>query len=450
VSKLAHASRTALNHLADRSLELELLLTSFLLFVLNLATLILNSKGNIQWSDMGAISLFVALFLLLSFALAVRGWGEDQVLIPIVAVLTGFGLVLTQRLEPDLVTRYGGIYRGIAHKQMWWIINGILLLTVISFAPWQLRWFKNYRYSWLVLGLSLIGMTFFWGSEHNGVRLWLVLGVFQFQPVELLKIFLVIYLTTYLWEHQGMKCQMVGVTEQHWGLKLPPYPYLLPILLMWGLTIILIIIQKDLGAATLFFTIFLVMLYLVTERISYVGIGLIVFFLGAYGLYRIFNHVQVRVDAWYNPWLDPLGKGYQMAQALYSLASGGYVGTGLSLGDPTMVPESHTDFALIALGEEMGLLGTLGVLLCYLLFTLRGYQIALHTNDSFQQLLAVGLTTTIAIQVLLITAGTTNLVPLTGITLPFVSYGGSSIVANFVIVGVLLRISATKKSNRVL
>jgi cell division protein FtsW (lipid II flippase) len=219
---------------------------------------------------------------------------------------------------------------------------------------------------------------------------------------------------------------------------------------MWGLTIGLIVVQKDLGAALLFFTIFLAMLYLMTARVSYVVAGLLAFGLGAAALYPLFGHVRVRLDAWRDPWADPLGTGYQMVQALYSLASGGFIGAGLGQGDPTTVPESHTDFVFTAIGEELGLVGALGLLLCYALLALRGYQIAARTRDGFQQLLAAGLTTAIVAQALIITGGTTGLIPLTGITLPFISYGGSSTLVNFAMIGILLRVSAPNKSPSIL
>jgi cell division protein FtsW (lipid II flippase) len=257
--------------------------------------------------------------------------------------------------------------------------------------------------------------------------------------VELLKVLLVVYLATYLDEHRDL----LGRGAYRLGaLRLPPLPYLLPIGLMWGLTIALIVVQKDLGAALLFFTIFLAMLYLVTGHAGYVAAGLVAFALGSAALYPLFGHVRARVDAWRDPWADPLGAGYQLVQALYALASGGPLGAGLGRGDPTMVPESHTDFVFTAIGEELGLVGAAGLLLCYALFAVQGLRVALRARDGFQQLLAAGLTSAIAAQALIITAGTTNLIPLTGITLPFVSYGGSSTLVNFAMVGILLRVSA--------
>lgn len=438
---------TFARRVTQRMVEFELLMTSGLVLVVSLGLLILGSGGTVRWADLAIAGSFVGLFLGISLALALRGWGEDQVVLPIAALLAGLGMVLARRLEPDLLARYGDLYGGIALKQVIWVFGGVLVLALVSFVPWKMRWLKHYRYTWLVLGLLLVAITAVFGVERNGARLWLSLGLFQLQPVEVLKVLLVIYLATYLDEHRNL----LGRGFYRLGrLRLPPLPYLLPIGLMWGLTIALIIVQKDLGAALLFFAVFLAMLYLLTERAGYVVAGVLVFTLGAAALYPLFGHVQVRIDAWRDPWADPLGNGYQMVQALYALASGGWSGTGLGLGDPTAVPESHTDFVFTAIGEELGLVGGLGLLLCYLLLALRGYQIALRTRDGFQQLLAVGLTTAITAQALIIMAGTTNLIPLTGITLPFVSYGGSSTLVNFAMVGMLLRISASRKDPRVL
>jgi cell division protein FtsW (lipid II flippase) len=416
--------QTLRTRLTGRTLEIELLITACLLLLVGLGTLIARAGGLVLWSDLAIAGAFVGLFMALSLALALRGWGEDQVLLPIAALLAGVGLVMSRRLEPDLVARYGPIYSGVALKQVVWVLGGVLVLALVSFVPWRMHWLKHYRYSWLLLGLVLVVVA----------------------AVELLKILLVVYLATYLDDRRSL----IGHDYYLRGLRLPPLPYLFPLLLMWGLTIGLIVVQKDLGAALLFFTIFLAMLYLLTGRTSYVVAGLVAFSIGAAALYPLFGHVRARVDAWRDPWADPLGAGYQMVQALYSLASGGIAGAGLGQGDPTTVPESHTDFVFTAIGEELGLVGALALLLCYALFALRGYQIALRARDGFQQLLAAGLTTAIIVQALIITGGTTGLIPVTGITLPFISYGGSSTLVNFAMVGILLRVSAPNKSPSVL
>jgi cell division protein FtsW (lipid II flippase) len=434
--------RTLRSRAGSRLRELELLITACLLLVVGVGTLIVEAGGLVRLADVAIVGAFAGLFLLLSGALALRGWGEDQVLLPLAALLAGIGMVLARRLEPDLIARYGAVHSGIALKQVTWVLLGTAVLALISFVPWRMRWLRHYRYTWLAIGLLLVALTALVGVERNGARLWLNLGFFQLQPVEPLKILLVVYLATYLDDHRNL----IGrASYRLGGLKLPPLPYLAPIALMWGLTVGLIVVQKDLGAALLFFAIFLAMLYLVTERSGYVVAGLLAFAAGASALYPIFGHVQTRVDAWYNPWDDPFGAGYQMVQALYAFANGGLAGAGLGLGDPTAVPESQTDFVFTAIGEELGLVGALGVLFCYVMLVVRGYRIALGARDGFQQLLAAGLTTAIVAQALIITAGTTNLIPLTGITLPFVSYGGSSTLINFAMIGILLRISAAGK-----
>ncbi len=227
-------------------------------------------------------------------------------------------------------------------------------------------------------------------------------------------------------------------------MRLPPLGTA-PLLLMWGLTIGLIVCKRTWARRCCSCTIFLAMLYLLTARVSYVVAGLLAFGLGAAALYPLFGHVRVRLDAWRDPWADPLGTGYQMVQALLFAGQRRFRRRRPRPGRPTTVPESHTDFVFTAIGEELGLVGALGLLLCYALLALRGYQIAQRARDGFQQLLAAGLTTAIVAQALIITGGTTGLIPLTGITLPFVSYGGSSTLVNFAMIGILLRVSAPHK-----
>ncbi|HEU5088162.1 MAG TPA: FtsW/RodA/SpoVE family cell cycle protein [Roseiflexaceae bacterium] len=438
--------KAGLARVAARGLELELLVTACLVLVVSFGALILSTSGVVQWIDLAIVLAFAGLFGLLSLALALRGWGEDQLLLPIAALLAGIGLVMARRLEPDLALRYGSVYSGVALKQVVWVLGGALVLAAASFIPWRMHWLKHYRYTWLLVGLALVLVTALFGVERNGARLWLNLGFFQFQPVELLKILLVIYLATYLDDRRNL----IGRGSYRLlGMRLPPLPYLLPIVFMWGLTIVLIVIQKDLGAAVLFFAIFLAMLYAITSRASYVIGALAAFVVGAAALYPVFSHVRVRVQAWRDPWADPLGAGYQIIQSLYALANGGWAGNGLGRGDPTAVPESHTDFMFVSIGSELGLFATLALLVCYALLGWAGYRVAQRSRDGFQQLLAIGLTTAIMVQTLLITAGTTNLIPLTGITLPFVSYGGSATLVNFAMLGILLRISAVRKPARV-
>jgi cell division protein FtsW (lipid II flippase) len=359
------------------------------------------------------------------------------------------------RLEPSLSAAQPAAYTGIDSKQSLWVTLGVGVLGAILFVPWDdilrrtqstslMVWLAHHRYVWLAVGIALILATFFFGSDPNnsGVKEWFNIGLFYFQPSELLKIILVIFLASYLDEHR----EVVAGGYRVGPLTLPPLPYLVPLIGMWGIAMGLIVFQRDLGAALLLFTVFLAMLYVATSNGLYVVAGLTAFGVGSYVLYQVISIVKTRVTIWLDPWSQDLG--YQLVQAIYALASGGVFGEGLGQGMPTVVPAAHTDFIFTAIGEELGLAGTLAVLIAYILLIFRGYHIALSVPGrfrGFEQLLAVGLTTILAVQTFIIVGGNLRLIPLTGITLPFVSYGGSSVLMNFLIVGLLLRISAGER-----
>jgi cell division protein FtsW (lipid II flippase) len=266
------------------------------------------------------------------------------------------------------------------------------------------------------------------------------LGLFYFHPSEMLKINLVIFLASYLEEYRAVSERGIRLGP----LRLPPLPYLIPLGGMWAIAMGVIIFQRDLGAALLLFSVFLGMLYVATGNGLYVTGGMAAFGLGSVILYRLLPVVKLRVGVWLDPWSVAQGTGYQIVQAIYALASGGVFGSGLGRGVPAIVPAIHTDFIFTAIGEELGLAGTLAVLVAFLLLIFRGYHIALAVPGrfrGFEQLLAVGLTTILAVQTIIIVGGNLRLFPLTGITLPFVSYGGSSVLINFLIIGLLMRIS---------
>lgn len=405
---------------------------------------------NILWPSVLPFFLFMAISLWLS----IRRIEADQIILPIVALLAGLSLMFTTRLEPDLVSFYGGIFDGVDAKQTLWVTIGVIILMVMLFIPWDeifirlqrsslIDWLEHHRYVWLSLGIGLTIATFFFGVDPNnsGVRVWFNFGFFLFQPSELLKIILVIFLASYLEEHRAV----VSTGYRLGPLNLPPLPYLLPLVGMWGLAMGIIVFQRDLGAALLLFGVFLAMLYVAIGRVWYVVAGLAAFAVGAVVLYNMLSVVNLRVAVWLDPWATAQGTGYQIVQATYALASGGLFGVGLGQGVPAVVPAIHTDFIFTAIGEELGLAGTLAILIAYLLLIFRGYHIALAIPGrfrGFEQLLAIGLTTILAVQTFVIIGGNLRLIPLTGITLPFVSYGGSSIVVNFLIVGLLMRISA--------
>jgi cell division protein FtsW (lipid II flippase) len=452
-----------------RGIELQLLITVLLFFaagymlVVNVTRtqeFIPTVRGvvDILWPSV----LPFLLFLGISVGMSLRNPDADQMLLPLVALLAGMGLLMTARLEPSLLgvlceARDGSTYpcyQGIDAKQSLWVTAGVVVLAVILFVPWDrlfrqylrtslMDWLDHHRYAWLVMGVGLIVATFVFGSDPNGsgVRAWFNLGFFYFQPSELLKIILVIFLASYLNEHR----EVVAQGYQLGPLTLPPLPYLVPLIGMWGMAMGLIIFQRDLGAALLLFSVFLAMLYVATSNGWYVLAGLSAFGIGSYVLFNIVAIVKTRVNIWLDPWATAQGTGYQIVQAIYALASGGVFGAGLGRGYPTVVPAAHTDFIFTAIGEEMGLAGTIALLIAYLLLIFRGFHIALNVPNRFRgfyQLMAVGLTTILAVQTFIIIGGNVRLIPLTGITLPFVSYGGSSILMNFLIIGLLLRISA--------
>jgi cell division protein FtsW (lipid II flippase) len=353
----------------------------------------------------------------------------DQLLLPISAGLAALGVLVVARLEGDLAIR-----------QSAWVAIGLLGMVAASALLPGIDWLKRYRYSLAAFGLLLVVATLALGVDPNGgdARLWLGLGGLYFQPTELLKLVLAVFFAAYLDDYR----ELLEYDALRVGpLALPPLPYLLPLLAMLGLTLLLVLVQRDLGAALLLFGIFLSLLFVASGRWSYLLLGLLLFAAGALLAYQHFEHVRVRFDIWLDPWADRDGAGYQIVQALYALAAGGLLGAGLGLGYPGYVPAAHTDFVIAAIGEELGLLGALAVVALYMLFVARGLRIAIAARQPFSGLLATGLTAVVGIQTLVILGGTLRLLPLTGVTLPLVSYGGSSILANFVLVGLLLRIS---------
>jgi cell division protein FtsW (lipid II flippase) len=300
---------------------------------------------------------------------------------------------------------------------------------------------RRYKYTWLLLSLALLAVTFVFGTEINGARLWISVGPFQAQPSEIVKVTLAIFLAAYLED----KRDLLGSSWKVGPFHLPPLPYLLPMGLMWAASLLVLVVQNDLGSALLFFGVFLVMLYVASGRPLYVVIGLLSFALACWSAYEAFNRIGLRVQNWLDPWQDPLDAGYQQVQSDYALASGGLFGTGLGLGRPWLIPEVHTDFVFSAIGEELGLIGTLAILALYGVLVMRGFAIALRVQDGFARLVAVGLTTILGLQTLIIVGGVIRLIPLTGITLPFISYGGSSLLTNFLIVGLLMHISGLRR-----
>ncbi|MDA8217148.1 MAG: FtsW/RodA/SpoVE family cell cycle protein [Dehalococcoidales bacterium] len=394
-----------------------------------LATLAAVRTGRVDQSVVMPGLLLAGLLVVIHVWLVLLGSRADQLLLPVAGALAAVGLVVVGRLDPDSLWR-----------QMTWIVLGVAAaIAVVGLMP-DPSWLKRYKYTWAVLALVILLGTLVFGRDPHGggARLWLMVGPVQFQPSEVLKVLLVMFLAGYLDD----KRELISSASYHLGpLRLPPLPYLAPLLLMWGLSLLLLVVEKDLGLTLLLFGLFLAMLYVASSRLMYVWGGVGLFMVGAFAAYRLFGYVQTRVTGWLDPWYDPSGGSYQIVQSMLALASGGVLGTGLGHGQPDLIPAAVTDFPFAAIGEELGLAGGIAILALYLVLFYRGYRIALNAFDPFQQLLAAGLTTVVALQMFVIVGGNIKLIPLTGITLPFISYGGSSLLTNFVIVGILLSIS---------
>ena len=284
------------------------------------------------------------------------------------------------------------------------------------------------------------------GRTINGARLWASIGPLNFQPGEIAKVLLVIFFAAYLADNREL---LAAGSVRVGRFFVPALRHLGPLALAWGFSILVMVYEKDLGSSMLFFGVFAAMLYMATGRAYYLLVGAVLFAIGAFIAYHLFGHVQVRVDTWIDPWKDAAGKGFQIIQSWYAFGTGGFAGTGLGLGNPDKIPNAATDFVFSAIGEELGFIGTVGVVIGFMLFVGSSFRIAVDAVRPFSKLLASGLATIIGLQTFIILGGVTRVIPLTGITLPFVSYGGSSLVANFVVLALLLRVSDETAKARV-
>ena len=394
--------------------------------------------------DARALLVYLGSLFAAHLAFTLAGRRMDQVLLPAVGLLGGIGLLLMQRLPQTLVQQsFGDATFGLGQLQLGWLLISVAVIALLGIAVRSDAWLRGYKYTWAAAGIALLLLTFVFGSDVNGARLTLTVGPVSGQPSELLKVILVVFLAGYLSENRSL---LAEESTRLGPIRLPPIPYLAPMVAMWALALVIVVVQRDLGAALLFFAVFLALLYVATGRPSYVIGGAVLFLIGSWALYNLFGHVQQRVDNWLDPFRDPLGAGFQTIQALYAFARGGLLGVGLGAGLPTIggrlpVPAIHTDYPLAALGEELGLIGLLAILGLYLVVVERGLRIAAAAHDDFRAILAAGLALVIAVQAFIIAAGNLKLIPLTGITLPLISYGGSSLLANALAIGLLLALS---------
>jgi cell division protein FtsW (lipid II flippase) len=400
---------------------------------LGFASVYIARQDAISTESLSYGIFFLGLYLAAHLVTRLTVPNADPYLLPLAGLLSAIGVTEIYRIDPDKALR-----------QSVWIVIGLI---VFAFALFLLRddyrRLESYKYLFGLAAVCLLALPALpvIGHTVNGARLWAKVGPLQFQPGELAKIMLIVFLAGYLREKREVLAQ--GRPKD-----------LGPLLLVWGAAMLVLVQTNDLGSALLYFGIFLGMLYAATGRIAYVLGGLALFAGGAVVAYTQIARVRIRIDTWLDPWVDVHGNGYQTAQGLYSIANGGIGGTGLGRGtftDPdgtSLIPYLETDFIYSALAQELGLIGVAALLLCYMVFVLRGLRVALVAGDGFSKLLAAGLTFGLALQTFIIVGGIVRAIPLTGITLPFVSYGGSSIVANFILLAGLLLVSNRAESRR--
>lgn len=361
------------------------------------------------------------------------GSDADSLLFSIALFLTVLGLVFVFRLKPNL----------FIFQALWTAISLAAFAVSVKLAR-RIDTLANYKYIIGFIGIVLLMATIVFGVEIGGNKNWLILGPIRFQPSEFAKLFIIVFLASYLTERR----EVLAFATRSYGLfKIPEIRFVAPLAVLWGLTMLMLVFQRDLGSALLYFGTALLMIYIASGRVALLMYGATFFAAGSVLCYLLFPHVQTRLDIWINPWQDPSGRAYQIVQSLFAFGSGGVFGTGLGRGFPDIIPEVHTDFVYAAIAEELGLLGAGGIILLYMILFYRAFRTAFNATCPFRQMIASGLAVFISLQTLLIIGGVTKFLPLTGVTLPFISYGGSSLVANYILIGTLFAISEARKND---
>ena len=369
----------------------------------------------------------------------------DPLILPIVALLNGLGLVMIHRLDLGAATRAAelgvAVPTAAAPRQLAWTGFAVALLVATcgrsaTTAGWPVTDTPAGWRGWC--SLALPGLLPASVSEINGAKLWVRLGPFSIQPGEFAKLLIIVFVAAFLVTKREL---FRSAGRRFLGTDLPRLRDLAPLIVAWLASLGVLTLERELGASLLVFGVVLALIYTATSRVSWVIVGLLFFAGGAFAAYTMFAHVQTRVRVWLDPGGDYLGSGYQVSQSLFGLGTGGLGGTGLGAGRPDLVPLANADFIAAAIGEELGMIGLSAVLVLYLLLIMRGFKAALVCRDPFGTLLATGLSVTIALQVFIVVGGVTNLIPETGLTTPFLSYGGSSLLANYILIALLLIIS---------
>lgn len=411
--------------MSRRTTELLLLIAAAFPVTLLYAMYVVTTGAALSFQTLAVpLGLFAA-FAAAHIGVRIFAPGADPAILPIVFTLSGIGITFVTRLQPDA-----------SLGQVIFLFLGVALMVGTLAVVKNLEVVKRYKYVLGIAGIILLVLPMFIGTEIYGSKLWIKIGGFQFQPGEFAKVLIVLFLAGYLAENR----ELLSISNRTvLGIKFPRLRLLYPLFIVWGVCLLVVAFERDLGSALLFYTIFLIMLYVATGRVSYVIIGLALLAVGAFGMYQIMSHVQVRVAIWLDPFSDAQNLGYQIVQSLFSLADGGLAGVGIGKGMADIIPVVASDMIFAAIGEEMGLLGGSALLLLFMLFAVRGLTTAARAKSDLAAFSAAGLTAAISFQAFTIVGGVTKLIPLTGVTLPFMSQGGSSLLASFVIVGLLLR-----------
>jgi cell division protein FtsW (lipid II flippase) len=429
---------TGFTHRRRRGAELFLIILALAVGIGAYAAVGLGVEGAIPANMVGYAGWLAALVVAAHVVVRVTAPYADPVLLPIVAALNGLGLAMIYRIDLAELEKNKDA-NTFAGDQLIWMTIGVLIFVAVLVFLKDHRRLQAFTYTSGLAAIVLLVMPLLplLGVERNGARIWINIGPMSFQPGEVAKVLLVVFFAGYLVLHRDA---LALAGRRFLGIDLPRGRDLGPILVMWVISLGILVFQRDLGSSLLFFGLFLVMLYIATERPGWLVVGGLLFAGGAYLGYLFFSHVKARVGAW----LDPFGSeydSYQIVQGMYGQAWGGLIGRGLGQGDPTLIPFSYSDFIVAAIGEELGLTGVMALILLYGLIVERGLRTALVCRDGFGKLVAAGLAVVFALQVFVVIGGVTKLVPLTGLTTPFLSYGGSSLVANWAIIALLLRIS---------
>lgn len=411
--------------MSRRTTELLLLIAAAFPVTLLYAMYVITTGAALSFQTLAVpLGLFAA-FAAAHIGVRIFAPGADPAILPVVFTLSGIGITFVTRLQPDA-----------SLGQVVFLFLGVALMVGTLAVVKNLEVVKRYKYVLGIAGIILLVLPMFIGTEIYGSKLWIKIGGFQFQPGEFAKVLIVLFLAGYLAENR----ELLSISNRTvLGIKFPRLRLLYPLFIVWGVCLLVVAFERDLGSALLFYTIFLIMLYVATGRVSYVIIGLALLAVGAFGMYQIMSHVQVRVAIWLDPFSDAQNLGYQIVQSLFSLADGGLAGVGIGKGMADIIPVVASDMIFAAIGEEMGLLGGSAVLLLFMLFAVRGLTTAARAKSDLAAFSAAGLTAAISFQAFTIVGGVTKLIPLTGVTLPFMSQGGSSLLASFVIVALLLR-----------